>query len=81
MLAGCKHRLLRLREGGIAEGADGDADQLRHAFRFPHSGQKWKVISVPTTELRVKIFDVSSTSFTALRSKKAAIPNKLPVRC
>jgi hypothetical protein len=32
------------------------------------------------TELRVKVFDAPSTTLTALRSKKAAILNKLPVR-
>src|SRR6516162_7609335 len=32
----------------------------------PHSGQKWKVASFPTTELRVKVFDLPLITSTAL---------------
>ena len=46
----------------------------------PHFGQKWKVTSFPKTELRVTVFDLPSATVTALRSKKAATPNRLPVR-
>ena len=36
----------------------------------PHSGQKWKVASFPTPELRVKVFDLPLITSTALPSKR-----------
>ena len=35
----------------------------------PDSGQKWKVASFPTPELRVKVFDLPLITSTALPSK------------
>ncbi len=46
----------------------------------PQSGQKWKSTCVPTTELRMKFFDLPCATFTASRRKKAAMLNTLPVR-
>jgi hypothetical protein len=44
----------------------------------PHSEQNWKITSFPSCE--VKVFEALSTTVTALRSKNAAMLNKLPVR-
>ena len=46
----------------------------------PHSGQKWKVESFPTTELRVKSFRPASYNFYRATLEKAAMPSALPVR-
>jgi hypothetical protein len=85
MLVCCEHGSFRRRERRISKGANADAIScgMRSCSQDtvdPHSEQKWKITSFPVNELRVKVFEAPSTTVTALRSKQAAMLNKLPVR-